>query len=188
MVYDFNYKILVCLVVISFFVIFFSKKRFNKDIKEIVALILICCYFILVISKTQFPIFINNSTMESELGGIKFGRDINLIPFKDFAHMTSLLNIMMFIPIGFLQGFVVKNDWKKSIIGGIILSLIVESLQLLVNVFVGYNFRTFDINDLIFNTIGALLGYLILYGLSVFLKKVLKENNNGIIEYIKLRC
>ena len=33
--------------------------------------------------------------METELGGIKLGRDVNLIPFKDFAHMTSLLNIVM---------------------------------------------------------------------------------------------
>ena len=52
--------------------------------------------------------------MESELGGVKFGRDINLIPFKDMLHMTSVLNIVMFIPIGFLQGFVIKNSWKKS--------------------------------------------------------------------------
>ena len=70
----------------------------------------------MIIYKTQFPIFINNEVMETELGGIKLGRDVNLIPFKDFAHMTSLLNIVMFIPIGFLQGFVVKNNWKKLLL------------------------------------------------------------------------
>ena len=125
--------------------------------------------------------------MESELGTIKIGRDINLIPFKDFAHMTSLLNVVMFIPIGFLLGFIIKNNWKKSIVWGFILSLVIESLQLLVNVFIGYNFRTFDVNDLIFNTIGTLVGYLVLYGISIFFKKVLPENGNGIIHSIKPR-
>lgn len=100
------------------------------------------------------------------------GRDVNLIPFKDFAHMTSLLNIVMFIPIGFLQGF--------------ILSLVVESSQLLVNMLIGYNFRTFDVNDLIFNTIGALIGYLKLFGIISLLKKF-KSSDNRIIEYIKSR-
>ena len=143
-------------------------------------------YFILIIYKTQFPIFINNDVMETELGGIKLGRDVNLIPFKDFAHMTSLLNIVMFIPIGILQGFVVKNNWKKTIIVGFILSLVVESSQLLVNMLIGYNFRTFDVNDLIFNTIGALIGYLILFGIISLLKKV-KSSDNRIVEYIKSR-
>lgn len=114
------------------------------------------------------------------------GRDVNLIPFKDFAHMTSLLNIVMFIPIGFLQGFVVKNNWKKIIIVGFILSLVVESSQLLVNMLIGYNFRTFDVNDLIFNTIGALIGYLKLFGIISLLKKF-KSSDNRIIEYIKSR-
>ena len=188
MVYDFNLKILLWLFALSFFLIILFRKILKKDFKELIALSLICCYFILIISKTQFPVFINNTYMENALGGIKFGRDINLIPFKDFAHMTSLLNLVMFIPIGFLQGFVVKNNWKKSILVGFILSLIIESSQLLVNVFIGYNFRTFDINDLIFNTFGAVIGYLALYVLSLFCKKALRQNDNIIVEYIKSRC
>ena len=168
------------------FIAAFYVNTFVWKIKEIIALLLICFYFILIIYKIQFPIFINNDVMETELGGIKLGRDVNLIPFKDFAHMTSLLNIVMFIPIGFLQGFVVKNNWKKTIIVGFILSLVVESSQLLVNMLIGYNFRTFDVNDLIFNTIGALIGYLILFGIISLLKKV-KSSDNRIIEYIKSR-
>ena len=186
MIYDFNFKILICLIILSLILAVLCKKIFNKNFKEIIALLLICFYFILIIYKTQFPIFINNEVMESDLGGIKLGRDVNLIPFKDFAHMTSLLNIVMFIPIGFLQGFVVKNNWKKTIIVGFILSLVIESSQLLVNMLIGYNFRTFDVNDLIFNTIGALIGYLILFGIISLLKKV-KNSDNRIIEYIKSR-
>ena len=121
MIYDFNFKILICLIILSLILVVLCKKIFNKNFKETNALLLICFYFILIIYKTQFPIFINNDVMETELGGIKLGRDVNLIPFKDFAHMTSLLNIVMFIPIGFLQGFVVKNNWKKNIIVGFIL-------------------------------------------------------------------
>ena len=71
MIYDFNNKILICLIAVSVFIIVLSKKKFNKDFKEIIALILICCYFILIINKTQFPIYINNEAMESELGGNK---------------------------------------------------------------------------------------------------------------------
>ena len=53
---------------------------------------------------------------------------------------------------------------------GFILSLVVESSQLLVNMLIGYNFRTFDVNDLIFNPIGALIGYLKLFGIISLLK------------------
>lgn len=187
MVYDFNFKILFFLCILSFLIVLFFKKFFHKNLIELIALIIFCMYFILIISKTQFPIFINNAVMESELGGIKLGRDINLIPFKDFAHMTSLLNIVMFVPLGFLQGFIVKNNWKKSIISGFILSLIIESSQLLVNLLIGYNFRTFDVNDLIFNTFGAFIGYLIFYFLILILKKLIPTNNNYIVKYIKSR-
>lgn len=178
MLFDFDLKLQICSIVISIISTFLFKVILKKNVKETLAFFLLCCYFIIVLKKTQFPIHINNMILEQEIGGIKFGRDINLIPLKDFAHWTSLVNIGMFVPIGFLLGYLVKEHWKKCLITGFVLSMIIESSQLLVNLLIGYNFRTFDVNDLIFNTLGTIIGYVFFNGCLKLYKKAEREEEN----------
>lgn len=82
---------------------------------------------------------------------------INFIPFSrgiDFA--GYLLNILLFIPLGVL----VPAIWKRmdrffAVFGaGILFSALIEASQLLNN-------RSTDIDDLIVNTMGAILGFVI---------------------------
>lgn len=47
MIYDFNFEILICLIILSLILAVLCKKIFNKNFKEIIALLLICFYFIL---------------------------------------------------------------------------------------------------------------------------------------------
>ena len=64
-------------------------------------------------------------------------------------------NIFLFVPIGFIVPFLFsKWDWKKSVILGILASLIIEILQLLLQVGI------FDIDDIILNSLGVVIGYL----------------------------
>lgn len=135
------------------------KYIFKLNLFNIVAFTILYLYFIFLVKETQFDIYINNPDMEKELGNVQLGRDINLTPFKDSFNKTSLLNVIMFIPIGFLQGFVSKSNWVKTFIIGLSLSSFLEIAQLLVRTYVGFNFRIVDINDLICNTCGALIGF-----------------------------
>ncbi len=101
----------------------------------------------------------------------------NLIPLKstinDFIQHPSivleqiLLNVVFFIPFGFLCSMIFLNQ-KKSFIKITVFSLIftfsIEILEYLVG-------RYFDIDDILWNVIGAILG-IILYKLYMKLSKV----------------
>ena len=82
---------------------------------------------------------------------------INYIPFADFSvsNMTGMaLNIVMFIPFGaFLPiYFTYFRKVRRTVLAGFLMSLSIEVLQL-------FTFRTTDVDDLMMNTIGALVGY-----------------------------
>ena len=80
--------------------------------------------------------------------------EINLLPFQSEGIMTYVLNIIMFLPLGFLIPLIWKryrNPLKIFMIG-FGFSLSIELCQL-------FNRRNTDIDDLMMNTLGALVGY-----------------------------
>lgn len=93
---------------------------------------------------------------------IRIDLTFNLIPIIDIVNdppayiVNTLLNILLFIPFGFLVPAIWKErrSLKKVALMGFGLSLIIETLQI-------FTFRLTDIDDLIFNTLGAVLGYYI---------------------------
>ena len=84
----------------------------------------------------------------------KLDNSINLIPFSSEGAMTYILNIIMFMPLGFLLPLIWKNfrNAKKVVLMGFLMSLAIEICQL-------FNMRTTDIDDLLMNTLGTLVGY-----------------------------
>lgn len=86
-----------------------------------------------------------------------FNPEINPIPFKDGLEISAILNIIFFMPFGFL----LPTLWRKfrslcpTLLYGIVFSLIIELGQLFIQ------YRASDINDLIMNTLGAVLGWAI---------------------------
>lgn len=80
---------------------------------------------------------------------------INLVPFDSFG-IGFVLNIIMCMPLGFLLPLIWKECRKcgKTVLIGLIFSLMIEITQL-------FNWRASDIDDLMANTCGALIGYLV---------------------------
>lgn len=80
--------------------------------------------------------------------------------FKPFAYMfsdfeNSFLNVILFFPLGFALPLLwakYKAPWR-TVLFGFLVSASIETLQL-------FSFRATDINDLMTNTLGTLLGYL----------------------------
>lgn len=90
---------------------------------------------------------------------IRWDPTINWIPFHDFSSSNILgmvLNIIMLIPFGvFLPVYFAKfRKLLPTVLAGVIMSLAMEVLQL-------FTFRATDVDDLIMNTLGTLLGYFI---------------------------
>lgn len=82
--------------------------------------------------------------------------EMNLLPFSNGMDITAYLNILLFIPFGLLIPFIWTGmDHPVSIVcSGISFSLLIELTQLL-------NRRRTDIDDLILNTLGTLIGYVV---------------------------
>ena len=99
--------------------------------------------------------------------GIHVDPEVHLIPLLDgwnspLSYLKNmLLNTLLFLPLGFLLPVLWDRarSLKRVFLFGFFLSLGVELLQLL-------NFRLTDVNDLIANTAGALLGYLLFHVLN----------------------
>ena len=101
--------------------------------------------------------------------GIEFSPQFNFIPFANTAPTTFLLNIVFFVPFGFLLPAATKiKSVRKVLLCGLALSLAVELLQL------GIDGRITDINDLMTNVFGAWIGYLIYK----FIRRLI-ENGKG---------
>ncbi|MEE8808552.1 MAG: VanZ family protein [Lactimicrobium sp.] len=98
--------------------------------------------------------------------GNGMGQLINLRPLHDFyiawrygsdnaqGIWQFLLNIIMFVPLGLLLPIVSKKYrcWHRTICAAFVLSLATEVLQLI-------SMRGTDIDDLIANTLGGVMGY-----------------------------
>jgi len=113
-------------------------------------------------------------------GGTNSGHAPNFIPFKTIgpylmgykglmiAAINLLGNIILLVPVGFLVPLVFKNvTWKKSFLVSIFSGLFIEIMQVILDVGI------FDIDDVILNAIGVMVGYWIFLTLTkwVNLKK-----------------
>lgn len=86
-----------------------------------------------------------------------FNPIINLIPFNDGLEISGILNIIFFMPFGFLLP-TLWDRYKKiipTIFSGLVFSIIIEIGQMFVN------YRATDVNDLIMNTIGTVCGWIV---------------------------
>lgn len=101
---------------------------------------------------------------------------LNLIPFKFIVGTwemgaqgqitQSIANILMFMPLGFILPIAVQKarTWRKVLVCVMGFSFFIEFVQF----FIG---RSADIDDLMLNTLGGMLGYFIF----TFLSKLFKD-------------
>lgn len=107
--------------------------------------------------------------MRFKFGGTREGVS-NLIPFKTIlfylkghngyliASINILGNIIALVPLGLLVPFVFqKMNWTKMVILASFVGLAIELTQLILHIGI------FDIDDIILNGLGVLLGYYIYF-------------------------
>lgn len=78
----------------------------------------------------------------------------------------------MFIPIDFALPVLLPNlKYKKVILIGCVVSLTIEKLQAIAGIIVGYNYRAADIDNLMMNTLGTIVGVILFLFLYSYLQK-----------------
>ncbi len=124
----------------------------QRHFRQWIAALLFALYSIAVFSVVGLPTV---GTFQMDFG-------LHLIPLTDIVNSptayikNTVLNIILFVPLGFLVPAVWKNyrSIKSMFFMGLALSITIEILQL-------FTFRLTDIDDLITNTAGTVAGYYI---------------------------
>ena len=179
--------ILYSYIILCIVLAVFLKRFYKKSFVYLFFFSIMAVYIFNVIKLTQFPIYIDEYQREA-FGGQNVWREMNLIPFKYDFTMASFLNIVMTLPFGFGLPFLIKTSFKRIFIAAILIGLIMEVCQLLSALYAGYTFRYVDINDVIFNFMGTIIGYIIFkvfkMSISILINK-LKIQSNALIKYIQ---
>ena len=127
------------------------------------------------------------------LKGQTAGKNINLIPLVILTPQdlkTSLLNILMLVPFGFGLPFITNLRMKKIVVIGALFSIVIEFLQLITGFMAKITFRIADINDVIFNTVGVAIGYILFVGFVCIYRHISHKweiSANPILRYIAER-
>ena len=133
----------------------------KKSTPYLICFLIMYIYVCELINLTQFPIYATEG-MKAAMGEQNVWREMNLIPFKTIIGNLSidlLLNIIMTLPLGFGLPFLITCSWKKVIFSGILVGALCEIGQLSSALWIGFTFRHVNIDDIILNFFGTLLGY-----------------------------
>lgn len=116
--------------------------------KRTIAYMVFGFYLTAVLALVGFPDIIS----------LKINFTVNIIPFIDMVSdfSNACLNILLFVPFGFLLPILWENfrNVKRVAFMGLITTFFIEISQI-------FTFRTTDINDIITNTVGTMIGYYI---------------------------
>jgi len=122
-------------------------------------------YVLFAIDKVFFPIQVSGQYVDV-MKDVPIQSQINLVPFYfDQYGLTPasfwgiVENIILTIPFGFGLNFIARVKTKNFILLAFALGAGIETVQLIVSLVLGYPYRTTDINDVIMNAAGVLLGY-----------------------------
>ncbi|WP_210491294.1 VanZ family protein [Patulibacter sp. SYSU D01012] len=114
----------------------------------------ICVYAVGILVNSAFPIYLGAVPDSSP-----WTTAINYRLFHETELDDAVENILIFAPVGVLLPLALRiRTVVGVIVGGFLLSLTIELLQLL-NSVTGHGGHIADVNDLLANTIGAPVGY-----------------------------
>lgn len=188
MIVDFDSFIALIFIVLYIGIAVFLRFKLKKTLAYMFFFTIFFIYFMEVLKYTQFPIYLSKNMRDAI--GQNVWRDMNLIPLitlKSATLKTSLLNILLTIPFGFGLPFISHFRFRQVVFVGMLFSIMLELLQLTTALFAGFTFRIVDINDVIFNTIGAAIGYILFVKFVQVCRFALDKwhiKQNAILQYI----
>jgi len=118
----------------------------------------LCGYLVAVMAMTLLPLQVQ---LGSYANRTPWYEKANFIPILTIDLRTFVLNIILTVPLGiFLPLMTSIRGGKRVALLALCFSAGIETVQYVTDILLSSG-RTADVNDLIANTLGALLGYLI---------------------------
>lgn len=174
--YEFASSFVPFLIVFMIFMHTYKQQNENLSKFNYLIRIIFSCYLIGVWHFTSTGTLYDLIHYSIEIKAEQF----NLIPFSNNIDIIGyLLNVILLFPLGIFIPMIWKRTDKLVCLTGIgfAVSLLIEVSQLLNN-------RHPDIDDLLLNTLGAVIGWIIYKLLSQFIKDRFVQNNALIIELL----
>jgi len=121
-------------------------------------------YLLAVVSVIVFPIVINIESSDTP-----FAPRINFIPFSfgncfmlvNLCVRSMIANIVLTLPFGFGINFLVKIKPRSILWLALVVGFVFEFSQLIISLVYRSGFRAIDINDVMLNGTGVLIGYVL---------------------------
>lgn len=127
---------------------FHLNKQYFHDSKRMAGYILFAVYLSGVFAVAGLP----------DIRYVRFDPHWNITPFAYmFSDLTNtVLNVVLFLPLGFFLPVFWERflPFPRAVLFGFFTSLLIESLQI-------FTYRATDINDLMTNTFGTFLGWIL---------------------------
>ncbi len=155
----------VVLITIRLAFIFKNKEQLHvsKELMMLTFVVYILCLFQIVTSNDVSGVHGVNITLFKELTRYQVGTRL--------FYRNIVGNIIMFVPFGFFTSYYLKLERKSFIFFlSVIISVVIELIQLKIG-------RAFDIDDILLNIIGSMLGY--------FLYRLIDKIFGGLSETLK---
>jgi glycopeptide antibiotics resistance protein len=142
------------------------RARRRQGLVDLLFFTIFFVYIVLVLDRTLFQfqalIVLKHFAPYLMLNGQGDGNTVNLVPLVKLRQedvVTSLLNVLLMVPFGFGLPFVTKLRFTQTVVAGVLFSVGIEVLQWMTGLIGGVTFRIADINDVIFNAAGVVIGY-----------------------------
>jgi glycopeptide antibiotics resistance protein len=100
------------------------------------------------------------------------GWHADLVPLRSIGHLLGLGwcwpavrllagNVLVFVPFGLAvpTAWRALASWRRMLLAGLCLSVTIELGQLALSVLVGYSYRVTEVDDVLLNVTGVLLGF-----------------------------
>jgi glycopeptide antibiotics resistance protein len=114
----------------------------------------LCVYSAGLVANTVFPIFLDMPASAEP----PWTAYLDVVPLVGYEVSDAVKNILVFVPLGVLVSLLVDStSWWQALAVAAALSLTIELAQLITARLLGGG-HIADVNDLIFNVVGAALG------------------------------
>lgn len=158
--------IVLLFVLIPVFVVILVKLKVNQRLTffRVVGVALFLIYIYCLLNLTWFPIEIfTHSDGVYQLGlGKQYMISLSVLAMHEYSLYQLVGNLVMLLPLSIFVAYLWPDklsDFKANMLFGLLIAFLIEMVQLIMNYFYLGN-RIFDINDLILNTVGYLVGFI----------------------------
>ncbi len=170
-------------VIILVPLLIYLKKKRGRTSGYLICFTIFYIYLTYVVGYTILPLWFDPEVLNFLRRDANLMSSINLIPLRGMSidYLLSIQgvgNIVLGIPFGFGLPFLVKSNFRSILRRGLFFSLTIELVQLVISLLYRFPYRTIDINDVLLNLSGVMIGFALFCFFAWIYRKSVSKNES----------